>query len=564
VAAEDPYLSDPSIWSLAQFFDAKSLATLKQEDRTATWYADWLDHQAQHRIYASVLAPSQYSAMAFRFDLLRYARFLEVFAYFSPAHGYSLQVTSLGLFAILMGDQPALKREAVAALEQGGLLAFAVSEKAHGSDLLATDFSVAGAGPGRLIANGTKYYIGNSNVAALVAILAKRRDARSDEGSRQAPLALIALRPAAAPGFRNLGRIHTLGVRAGYVGEFAVTGHELPDTDVIAEGRRAWDAVLGSVTLGKFFLGFGSIGICEHAFHEAADHLRGRILYGRPVIALPHIRAAMCQAYARIAAMKLYAYRALDYLHSATAHDRRYLLLCAVQKAKVSTEGVKTMTLLSECAGARGFEADTYLEMALRDAQLIPGLEGSAHINLGLTARFCARYFARRGPHPAPPASRLNGEAASGENPYLMEARTGGVGTVAFPPCLEAYRPLRHIASVRLFRRQVSRVRLFLSVARAMRANMGDTQCALALGQCLATIVYGQLIAENAARLGAPAPLVSVIFHLLASDLSAAALAFASLPRPTALQRHLLRRVVAVTHCSMADWDGIATLMERP
>ena len=73
---------------------------------------------------ASVLSPKQYSTLGYQFDLLKLTRFLEVFAYFSPAHGYSLQCTFLGFFSILMGDNDALKRQAVAALENGGLFAF--------------------------------------------------------------------------------------------------------------------------------------------------------------------------------------------------------------------------------------------------------------------------------------------------------------------------------------------------------------------------------------------------------------------------------------------------------
>ena len=43
----------------------------------------------------------------------------------------------------------------------------------------------------------------------------------------------------------------------------------------------------------------------------------------------PH---ATTTAYARLTAMKLYAYRAMDYLQAASADDRRYLLFNAVQK----------------------------------------------------------------------------------------------------------------------------------------------------------------------------------------------------------------------------------------
>ena len=108
-------------------------------------------------------------------------------------------------------------------------------------------------------------------------------------------------------------------------------------------------------------------------------------------------RANVIRAWLRLTAMKLYAYRALDYVHAASGSDRRYLLFCAVQKAKVSTEGLKVMSLLQECIGAKGFESSGYFEMALRDIQLIPSLEGSMHINLGLAVQFIPRVFRSTG-----------------------------------------------------------------------------------------------------------------------------------------------------------------------
>jgi acyl-CoA dehydrogenase len=354
-------------------------------------------------------------------------------------------------------------------------------------------------------------------------------------------------------------KIPTVGVRVGFVGEFEVTNHEFPQSDLLAEGRQAWDAVLGTVTLGKFFLGFGSIGICEHAFVEAADHLSSRILYGKPVIDMPHIRSAMSQAYARLAAMKLYAYRALDYLHAASADDRRYVLYCAVQKAKVSTEGVKVMALLCECIGAKGFEADTYFEMALRDIQLIPSLESSAHINLGLTAQFIPRYFAKFDADAPEVTSLVAGETIVRENPYLTEARTGGIGGIAFAPALRAYELLASAPNVRLFVRQIKRFRLFLFAQRATkRADRTDLQHALALGQCLATIAYAQLIAENASLLDVPDEIISAIFHSLIGDLNAAALALASLPQTDVASRFILRRMITVPRTTQADWDFVA------
>ena len=310
-SAHSSYMDDPALHTLVEFFEKKGLPTLKDEDRLEQWYDDWMEYQQEHGLYASILSPQQYSNRGNSFDLLRYSRFLEVFAYCSPAHGYSLQVSFLGLFSILMGTNAKLKEEAVAAMEAGNLMAFGVSEKDHGSDLMANEFTVAESDTGGFIANGTKYYIGNTDAASMISILGRRisRSATSVEGAigraNRAPFMLLALRPGQAAAFHSLGKIRTLGVRAANVGSFEVKDHLVPAGDVIAEGRHAWDAVFGTITLGKFFLGFGSIGICEHALQEAVTHLRKRKLYGKAVLEMRHIQANVLRAWLRLTAMKL-------------------------------------------------------------------------------------------------------------------------------------------------------------------------------------------------------------------------------------------------------------------
>jgi acyl-CoA dehydrogenase len=535
-AAARIYLRDPAVAKLAEFFTVKGLAALKQEDRDELWYADWIEYQGRHKLYASVLSPRQYSSLGFQFDLLKIARFLEVFAYFSPAHGYSLQCTFLGLFPILMSDNEAIKREAVGALEGGGLFALGVSEKEHGADLLGNGFQVTPTKSGRHIATGHKYYIGNANAAAIVTILGKRGGANNGNIARRSLPILIAIRPARASGtFRNVRRIRTFGIRAAFVAEFEVDHHDLPPADIVATGRDAWDAVVGTVTLGKFFLGFGSIGICERAWTEAWAHVTSRMLYGKPVIAMPHIRTMMVRAYARLLAMKLYAYRALDYFQAAGPDDHRYTLYSAVQKAKVSTEGVRVIDLMAECIGAKAFEADTFFEMALRDARLIPTLEGSTHINFAFAAQFIPAYFSRHAPA-APPIPPPIDETSPVENSYLMHADARAVKTVAFPHYLAAYRPLKHIPSVRRFARQVI---AFRRAARSLRERAAippdDSESSIALGRCFATIAYAQLIAENSHRHEIPLAIVSFIFDQLAEDLTIEFLKLTATPLPAAI-----------------------------
>jgi len=559
------YLQDDATRALLAFFEAKGLPAIKEEDRRETWCEDWIAFQADKGLYATVLSPAAYSTRGGSFDLFRYARFLEVFAWCSPGHGYSLQVSFLGLFAILMGTNDTLKREAVLRLEAGELLAFGVSERSHGSDLMANEFrfhylpqgSPAHATvPRRLEANGTKYYIGNSNVASIIATLGKidpAGDAALAARLGRVPFVLAALRPARGTSHWSEQKIHTLGVRAAHVGAFEVKGQVLTEADIIAEGRAAWDAVFGTVTLGKFFLGFGSIGICEHALAEAAAHLRERHLYGKPAIDMGHLRTMMAEAYARLLAMKLCAYRTLDYIHAASADDRRYQLFCAVQKARVSTEGVKVMGLISECIGAKGFEADTYCEMALRDAALIPGLEGSMHINLGLAVQFLPRYFER----PAAVrdvASLASGEVPSRENPYLMTARTGGTQAIRFGWFLQPYRAFRPQMNVVLFARQAATFQRFVN-ALGGRVDRTDLRLSVALGKCMATVVYGQLVAENATKLSVPAEQVDCIFALLVKDMNDAAMGLAA---AGVMDDQWTKRMIRVPQQQEAGWNHLS------
>jgi acyl-CoA dehydrogenase len=533
------YFRDPGLGLMADFFRGKGLPALKEEDRQEDWYPDWIAHQAAHGLYASLLSPACYSTRGHRLNVLRLTRFLEAFAYFSPAHAYSLHVSFLGLFPILMSSNEALKREAVARLEGGGLFAFGVSERDHGADLLANEFNVRDTSAGR-VADGAKCYIGNANAAAIISVLGKKGGT-----SRRSPLVLFAMRPQDPPGLRDLRKVRTLGIRGAFVGEFAVDHHPVREGDIIAEGRDAWDAVFNTVNFGKFFLGFGAVGICEHALAEAHAHLTRRILYGKPVIELPHIRVSTALAFARLTAMKFYAYRALDYLQAAGDEDRRYLLFHAVQKARVSTEGVKVMGLLCECVGARGFEADTFFESALREAPMIPSLEGSTHINLGLTAQFLDPYFADAPNDPPDRGSLALGAAAADENPYWLAARDRNPRTVRFAPFARAYQPLESVPNVRLFVEQVRAYRKFARGVTAMNLT-SHAGLLIAVGKCFAVVVYAQLVAETCATVAAAPEMVSVLFHTLVEDLSEEALRLAAMFPPGATERAQLRPVVRV------------------
>jgi hypothetical protein len=113
-----------------------------------------------------------------------------------------------------------------------------------------------------------------------------------------------------------------------------------------------------------------------------------------------------------------------------------------------------------------------------------------------------------------------------------------------------------NIPNVQLLSRQAKALHLFVRTQETkpdLRA-----QFTFALSQCVATVAYAQLIAENAARLRVPDEMISAIFQLLGNDLSASALALASLPGLELPSRALARRIVAISRTPAADWDFVS------
>jgi acyl-CoA dehydrogenase len=276
------------------------------------------------------------------------------------------------------------------------------------------------------------------------------------------------------------------------------------------------------------------------------------------VTEITHIRILIAHAFARLVAMKLFAYRALDYLQVAHSDDRRFLLYHAVQKAKVSTEGVKVIGLLSECIGAKGFEAETYFESALREAQMIPGLEGSTHINFGLTAEFTHNYFAGRDGEAPVPASLISNGADASENPYWFDSRDRTAKTVRFAHYLSAYLPLQAAPNVCSFVEQVTAFRLFAENSISGLSPLADAGVLIGIGKCLASIAYAQLVAENCLLAQIAPATISVIFHGLSEDLSAESLKLSALFPPGSSSREMLKRVVCVPSISAADLEYVS------
>jgi acyl-CoA dehydrogenase len=340
-----------------------------------------------------------------------------------------------------------------------------------------------------------------------------------------------------------------------YVAEFALRDYPVSQADILSRGAEAWDAALNTVNVGKFNLGWGSIGICTHAFYEAIDHAANRRLYDRFVTDFPHVQQLFVDAYARLVAMKLFALRASDYFRSASAEDRRYLLYNPIMKMKVTMQGEEVINALWDVIAARGFENEPYFEMAARDIRALPKLEGTAHVNMALVVKFMANYLFR--PAAYPPVPRRDDPADDGF--FFRQGPAKGLGKVRFHDWRLAYDPV-DLPNVRIFTEQVEALKRLLMETPPDEAQQKDVDLLLSLGEVFTLVPYGQLILEEAPLEGISDDLVDQIFDVMVRDLSRYALQLAHKPSTSPEQQ---QRAMAMIRKPAVDperfrrvWEG--------
>jgi len=517
------------------FFESKGKGKLKADDHERVWYADFLDFVKREKIFATLLTPSTYGLEdpAYRWDTWRNCEFNEILAFYALHYWYTWQVSILGLGPIWMSNNEEVKKKTAQLLREGGIFAFGLSEKEHGADIYSTEVKLIPQGDGTYRANGRKYYIGNANKAALVSTLGKMGD------SGDFVFFVVGTTHGKYECVKNIVNVQS------YVAEYALHDYPIYEGDILSKGQDAWDAALNTVNVGKYNLGWASIGICTHAFYEAIHHAANRVLYGKHVTDFPHIQQLLTDAYCRLVAMKVFALRASDYMRTSSAQDRRYLLYNPMVKMKVTTQGEEVINLLWDVIAAKGFEKDTYFEMAARDIRALPKLEGTVHVNMALIVKFMRNYFFAPGQFPEIPRVA----EAKNDDFLFHQGPTKGLGKIQFHDYNLAYGRV-DLPNVNLFKRQVEFLKNFLIVSAGDAAAAGeqakDIDFLLTLGELFTLVAYGQLLIEfrNLNRGEVSDDLLDQIFDVLVRDFSKYALQLYSKTSSTPKQMEICMKMI--------------------
>jgi acyl-CoA dehydrogenase len=441
-----------------------------------------------------------------------------------------------------MSKNEEIKKKAAKALEQGGVFAFGLSEREHGADVYSTEMTLTPQGEGRYLANGEKYYIGNANEAAMVSTFGKVKDTEDY---------VFFVANFQKPEYELIGNVCD---SQNYVGNYALHEYPITDAEILVRGEEAFHTALNTVNVGKYNLGWASIGIATHAFYEAINHAANRVLYDMHVTDFPHVKQMFTDAYCRLVTMKLVALRTSDYQRTASREDRRYLLYNPVVKMKVTGQGEDVITLLWDVIAAKGFERNTYFEMAARDIRALPRLEGTVHVNIALIVKFMANYFFN--PGELPEVGKITHR--NSDDFLFDQGPSRGLGKIRF----HDYKPVFDqfdLPNVNLFQQQIELFKQLLAEAGPDDGQRRDIDFLMSVGGMFTLVVYGQLALEEAKLQGLEDDLVDQIFDFMVRDFSKSAVELYGKPSSTPKQMEYLLRMIRKPEVDNRRYEHIWT-----
>ncbi|SDD96572.1 acyl-CoA dehydrogenase family protein [Actinokineospora iranica] len=291
------------------------------------------------------------------------------------AHGK----TYLGAVSVWVGGTRA-QAERVGALVGAGVpVSWALTERAHGSDLLAGEVTATPEAGGYLL-DGEKWLINNATRGAALCVLARTS---AGGGPRGFGVFFVEKSALATESYRHLPKQRTHGIRGADISGVAFDGALLGPGDLIGGPGAGLESVLKGLQLTRTLCCALSLGASDHALGVATRFALGRELYGRGLADLPAARRVLATAFADhllAEAVSVVSARSVQTLTGEMS------VLAAAAKYLVPTRTEAMIARLRRLVGARSLLRDAHEHGAFgkveRDHRIVSLFDGNTLVNL--------------------------------------------------------------------------------------------------------------------------------------------------------------------------------------
>lgn len=283
-------------------------------------------------------------------------------------------------------------------IKAGGFGGFGLTERAHGSDLLASDL-VAEPGPDGdgFLVTGSKWPINNATRGSVATLFA-----RTGSGPRGYSLLLLDKERSATDRWHNEPRVPTMGLRGCDFSGLTFDRTPFAADTVIGGRGRGLEKILKTLQITRSLIAPLSLGAADTAVRVALEHACHRRLYGSTAFAIPVIRQQLMSAYLDLLIAECVA---LPTARAFSLAPARLSVWSAVTKYVVPVLADEIIHNAGAVLGSRHFlredVADGIFQKVKRDHSIVSVFDGTTHVNLQVVASQLPSLAWSQAPHAA-------------------------------------------------------------------------------------------------------------------------------------------------------------------
>jgi len=262
--------------------------------------------------------------------------------------GFTHAFTYLASSPIFIGGTEAQKQELAEIVRAGEQVSIGYHEKEHGHDYLACELKAERQGD-EYVLEGEKWVFGNGDRAENVVIYARTAPRGGPRG-----FSLFLLRKSQlAPGSCiPMGKFKTLGVRGHEITGLRLNGCRVPADSLIGEAGNAMELTFKSSQITRTLFTAPCLSAVDTALRATLSFACNRRLYGDSLLAIPHARKTIVDAYLDLLMCECLALGNNRALHEAPGQMNLWAAIVKYTIPIVSEEAIRSLSMV---LGARHF-----------------------------------------------------------------------------------------------------------------------------------------------------------------------------------------------------------------
>ncbi|MEV0296205.1 acyl-CoA dehydrogenase family protein [Nocardia sp. NPDC050710] len=296
-----------------------------------------------------------------------------------PTCAVGLMLTDLAFMPTWIAGTEEQRTRLVSLINNGAKLAWGLSERDHGSDVLSNDMRAEKVEGGYLL-TGEKYMIGNATLADMVTVQARTRE-RGGPGDWS--IFLIEKRLGPAGSVRELPNERLHGLRALDLSGIELDKFFVPDSHRIGAEGQGLEVVLKSAQVARVAISGLALGAADTALRVTLDFIVTREIFGQKVAEFPYTRRQVAESFADLLLAEAVATGAVRGVQAAPEQSA---VFSSIVKYFVPTSLGRTFSQLSEVLGARLYLREhphyAIFQKMLRDIVVSVFADGNTVVNL--------------------------------------------------------------------------------------------------------------------------------------------------------------------------------------